>query len=448
MSSGWARAALFSYRWLGAGLFPLLWPYLAIRAARGKEDSTRRRERYGRTRIPRPDGPLVWFHAASVGETGAVVPLIKEVRRRSIQVILTTGTVTSAAVAKERLGDSVIHQYVPIDIKTPVARFLDHWTPDLAIIAESEIWPMTILELGARRTPQILVNGRLSDRSFERWRNRPNLAEALFENLSLVVAQSELDAERFSDLGARQVVTAGNLKVDTVAPPYKAEDLTELRAQIGGRAVWAAISTFEGEDEIAADVHAALSPRFGQLTLIVPRHPERGDAIEAMLQERGLKVARRARGEAVTPETDIYLGDTIGEMGLYLNLAPVVFIGRSLKGGGGQNPLEPAMVGCAVLSGSKVGNFRDIYARLLKNGGGRFIRDGEMLAKGVAFLLSNPQARAAMSAGGKKTIADLRGGLTTTVRALEPYLNPLTVKARLRPQEIERAESRDDPGSW
>ena len=156
MSTGWARATLFTYRWLGALIHPLLWPYLAVRAARGKEDSSRRQERYGRSNIARPEGPMVWFHAASVGETAAVIPLIREVRRRSVNVVLTTGTVTSATIAKERLGNSVIHQYVPLDIKTPVSRFLDHWKPDLAIIAESEIWPMTILELGARRTPQVL----------------------------------------------------------------------------------------------------------------------------------------------------------------------------------------------------------------------------------------------------------------------------------------------------
>lgn len=433
MSRGWARAALFSYRWFGAILYPMIWPYLAIRAAKGKEERPRRRERYGRSDIPKPDGPLIWFHAASVGETNAVIPLIQEVRRRSINVVLTTGTVTSAAVARDRLDSSVIHQYVPLDIKPSVARFLDHWKPDLAIIAESEIWPMTILELGARHTPQVLVNGRLSDRSFERWSRRSSLAEALFENLSQVVAQSDLDAERFRALGARQVVVSGNLKVDTVAPPFDAEELKRLQAEIRARPTWAATSTFEGEEEIVADVHRALAPRHkGILTVLVPRHPERGDAIEAMLAARGLKVARRSRGDQILADTDIFLGDTIGEMGLYLSLARIVFVGRSLKGGGGQNPLEPAMFGCAVLAGSNVQNFREAYARLLKNGGARFIRDGEMLARGVSFLLSNPQAREAMAEGGEKTLRDMRGALKTTIHALEPYINPLTVKARLR----------------
>lgn len=437
MSRGWARAALVGYRWFGAAIYPLLGPYLAIRAAKGKEDRARRKERYGRSNITRPDGPLVWFHAASVGETSAVAPLIQEVRRRGIAVVLTTGTVTSATVARERLGDTVIHQYVPLDLKPAVSRFLDHWKPDLAIIAESEIWPMTILELGARRTPQVLVNGRLSDRSFARWSKRPSLADALFENLSHVIAQSDLDAERFLALGARPVTVSGNLKVDTTAPPWDADELTKLKAQIGSRVTWAAISTFEGEEEIVAAVHRSLKSRHDLVTILTPRHPERADAIEAMLIANGLKVARRSRGDNIFPGVDVYLGDTIGEMGLYLNLTGVAFVGKSLKGGGGQNPLEPAMLGCAVLSGSNVENFRESYARLLKNGGARFVRDGEMLAKGVHVLLSNPQARQTMAAGGEKTLRDMRGALKATVRALEPYINPLTVKARLRPRDNE-----------
>lgn len=447
MSRGWARAALVGYRWFGAGIYPLLGPYLAIRAAKGKEERSRRKERYGRSNIARPIGPLVWFHAASVGETNAVIPLIREVRRRGITVVLTTGTVTSAGVARDRLGDDVIHQYVPLDLKPAVSRFLDHWKPDLAIIAESEIWPMTILELGARRTPQVLVNGRLSDRSFARWSRRPSLADALFENLSHVVAQSDLDAERFRSLGARPVTVSGNLKVDTVPPPWDKAELARLQAQIDKRATWAAVSTFEGEDEIAAAVHRALKPRHKALTILVPRHPDRGDAIETMLKNNGLNVARRSRGDTIGADTDVYLGDTIGEMGLYLNLTEIVFVGKSLMGGGGQNPLEPAMLGCAVLSGSKVENFREAYARLLRNGGARFVRDGEMLAKGVHYLLSNPQAREAMAVGGEKTLNDMRGALKATVRALEPYINPLTVKARLLPRDNEDAETQAG-GQW
>ena len=437
MSSLRARLALSTYRWLGTAIYPFVGPYLALRAANGKEDPARRRERYGHASAQRPPGPLVWFHAASVGETVAVTPLIKEIRRRGIAVVLTTGTTTSARVAAERLGTAVIHQYVPLDLKPVVSRFLEYWQPDMAIIAESEIWPMTIIELGRRHIPQVLVNGRISDRTFARWKKRPSLADALFENLALVIAQSDVDAERFRTLGALPVMVSGNLKVDTDAPPHDPQALRDYAQQIGSRKTWAAISTFEGEEEAAGVVHHALKPRNGLLTIVVPRHPERGDAVEAALVAKGLKVARRTRGDRLTPDVDIFLGDTIGEMGLYLRLTEVAFVGRSLFAEGGQNPLEPAMLGCAVLSGGNVQNFRETYQMLAKNGSAKIVRDVEMLAKVVNYLLGNDDMRRSMIDAGLETVQQMRGALTATMKGLEPYINPLVVKARLEP----RAES-------
>ncbi|WP_373413374.1 lipid IV(A) 3-deoxy-D-manno-octulosonic acid transferase [Ensifer aridi] len=434
MSSLRARLALSGYRWVGTAIYPFFWSYLALRAAKGKEDPARRRERYGYASAPRPPGPLVWFHAASVGETVAVTPLIKEIRRRGIAVVLTTGTTTSAKVAAERLGSTVVHQYVPLDFKPAVSRFLEYWQPDLAIIAESEIWPMTIIELGRRHIPQVLVNGRLSDRTFARWKKRPSLADALFENLALVIAQSDVDADRFRTLGALPVMVSGNLKVDTDAPPHDPRALRDYRQQIGTRKTWAAISTFEGEETAAGTVHQALKDRAGLLTIIVPRHPERCDAIEAALVAKGLKVARRTRGDPLTPDVDIFLGDTIGEMGLYLRLTEVAFVGRSLFAEGGQNPLEPAMLGCAVLSGGNVQNFRETYQMLAKNGSAKIVRDTEMLAKGVNYLLANDDMRRSMIDAGLETVQQMRGALTATMKGLEPYINPLVVKARLEPR--------------
>ena len=435
MTRVFARMALSGYRWVGTAVYPLVWSYLALRAARGKEDRARRQERYGFPSAARPQGPLVWFHAASVGETVSVVPLIKEIHRRGIAVVLTSGTTTSARVVTERLGDIAIHQYVPLDFKPSVSRFLDYWEPDLAIIAESEIWPMTIMELGKRHIPQILVNGRLSDRSFARWKKRPNLADAIFENLALVIAQSEADAERFSTLGALPVMVSGNLKVDTDAPPVDTAVLRQYRQQIEGRKTWAAISTFEGEEAAAGSVHLALKERNALLTIIVPRHPERCDAIKAMLVGKGLTVARRTRNDPVTAETDVLLGDTVGEMGLYLRLTDVAFVGRSLFGEGGQNPIEPAMLGCAILSGGNVQNFRETYQALAKNGSAKIVRDPEMLAKGVHYLLTNDEVRRKMIEAGQEAVHEMRGALSATIRGLEPYINPLTVKARLLPRD-------------
>lgn len=431
--SGLARIALMGYRVAGVCAYPLMSPYLTYRALKGKEDRKRRLERFGYASQPRPHGPLIWVHAASVGETNAVIPLIRELLRREIHVLLTTGTVTSAEVVANRLGDDVIHQYVPLDLKFPIKRFIAYWHPDAAITAESEMWPTTMAELARRNIPQIRVNGRLSDRSFDRWQRNSKVAELLFGKLSLVVARSDLDAERFLDLGSWPVVISGNLKGDTDPPPVDPDMLARYRAQIGDRRTWAAVCTFNGEEEAAAFVHRALKPRNQQLTIIVPRHPERGDEIESMLVEKGLKVARRSRNDEITPETDIFLGDTIGEMGLYLRLTEISFIGRSLSEEGGQNPMESSMIGCAVLSGPNVQNFRETYQHIIRKGGARMIRDVEMLAKAVHYLMTNDIARRKMIDCGHEAVQDMRGALSTTIKALEPYLNPLTVTARLRP---------------
>lgn len=433
MSERWARTVLTLYRWAGAAVYPVMGSYVAWRAAKGKEDRSRSRERYGITARERPQGPLIWVHAASVGETIAVVRLVETILDYGVNIVLTTGTVTSAKVAEERLGQRIIHQYVPLDLKPAVSRFLDHWQPDLAIIAESEIWPMTILELGARRVPQVLVNGRLSDRSFASWKKRSNIAAALFENLAHVVAQSEVDGERFRELGARPVTVSGNLKVDTSPPPADEKSLGAMKHQIGPRPTWAAVSTHDGEELVAAEVHALVVNRHpGLLTIIVPRHPERAAVLAAQFAEMGLQVARRSAGDVIAPDTDILIGDTIGEMGLYLRLTEIAFVGRSLTSTGGQNPLEPAMLDTAVLAGRNVQNFRDSYQKLLDSGGAKLVRDQKMLAGAVNFLLTNEAARRKMMAAGASTVEDMRGALACTLKSLEPFIQPLVLKARLK----------------
>lgn len=432
MSERAARTLLTLYRYAGAAAFPLMGPYVAWRASKGKEDKGRSKERYGIAGQQRPDGPLIWFHAASVGETIAIVPLVQTILSYGVNIVLTTGTVTSAKVVRERLGDSVIHQYVPLDIKPAVSRFLNHWHPDLAIIAESEIWPMTILELGARNIPQVLVNGRMSDKSFASWTKRASLAEALFENFSHVVAQSEIDGERFRTLGARPVSVSGNLKVDTPPPPVDEKGLQVLQRQIGARPTWAAVSTHDGEEKMAAEIHAALRKRHpGLLTIVVPRHPARADELAQEIGAMGLRLVRRSSGEPVAADTDILLGDTIGEMGLYLRLTEIAFVGRSLSSTGGQNPLEPAMLDTAILAGRDVQNFREAYKNLIDAGGAKLVRDRNMLAGAVNYLLANPDARRGMMVAAAATVQNMRGALAATMKALEPFIHPLIVQSRL-----------------
>ncbi|WP_274426966.1 lipid IV(A) 3-deoxy-D-manno-octulosonic acid transferase [Chelativorans sp. YIM 93263] len=433
MSERWARAILTTYRWAGAAAYPLVGSYIGWRVSKGKEDRLRRHERYGRTSHPRPDGPLVWVHAASVGETVAVSNLIENLLASEINIVLTTGTVTSAKLVSERLGQRVIHQYVPLDLKPAISRFLNHWQPDLAIMAESEIWPMTILELGARRVPQVLVNGRMSDRSYARWRKRLFFAEALFENLAHVIAQSETDGERFHALGARPVTVSGNLKADTQLPPVAPEVLSNMQAAIGARKTWAAVSTHEGEEQIAAELHKLLRRHHpGLLTIIVPRHPERALTLKEAFAAQGLNVVSRSSSAPIGPETDILLGDTIGEMGLYLRLTEIAFVGNSLTGqGGGHNPLEPAMLDTAVLSGENVQNFRDAFSCLVASGGTKLVNDSRMLGGAVNFLLKNDDVRHRMMAAGRSTVEGMSGALSRTLTALEPFIHPLIVKSRL-----------------
>ena len=433
MSERWARMLLTTYRWAGVAAMPFIGAYVLSRVGKGKEDRARRHERYGKPSQQRPDGPLVWVHAASVGETVAVLSLIDYILQTGIHVLLTTGTVTSARVAHERLGDRVIHQFVPLDLKPAVSRFLTFWTPDLAIMAESEIWPATILELGARRIPQVLVNARMSDKSFERWQKAPYLSEALFENFAHVIAQSEADGERFRTLGARPVTVSGNLKGDTEPPPVDEALLDRYVKEIGQRKTWAAISTHDGEEKIAAQVHRALKTRHPDLlTIIVPRHPHRAEVLVDELGNLGLNIVTRSSGKSVTSDTDILLGDTIGEMGLYLRLTEIAFVGRSLSGEGGQNPMEPAMLNTAVLSGVNVQNFREAYRLLIDKGGARLVRDAKMLAGAVNFLLENHAERETMMKAGLNAVEQMSGALSRTLIALEPFLHPLIVKSRLQ----------------
>lgn len=432
MSETWARAVLKTYRIAGAVIHPFSGSFLRYRARAGKEDPARRSERFGYASVPRPKGPLVWFHAASVGESMAVLPLLQRIEGLGINIVLTTGTVTSAEIMQGRLSSKTIHQYVPMDIKPMIKRFLDHWKPDLAIFAESEIWPMTILELGVMRVPLVLVNARLSDRSYKRWRKYSGLAEALYENMAHVIAQSEIDGRRFEELGAKKVTVSGNLKVDTGMPHFDGVVLARLMAQIAGRPVWIAVSTHSGEEELVADTHQKLLQYYPNLlTIIVPRHPARGNEVAAMLAKKGLNVSRRSLKQPVLHDTAIFLGDTIGEMGLFLATGEIAFVGNSLTSAGGHNPLEPAVTGTAILSGPNVQNFRSSYEALIAAGGARLVRDQEMLFTHVAHLLTNTADRQKMIVAAQQTVKQMSGSLDKTFSALDYYINPLRMKARL-----------------
>src|SRR6266853_3061052 len=277
------------YQKLSAAMVPLAPALIKRRLKQGKEDPERIGERRGLTRDVRPLGPLVWIHGASVGEVLAAAALIERLRALNLRILLTSGTVTSAAIVAKRFPADIIHQYVPYDSPRYVASFLDHWRPSLALFIESDLWPNLILSSAARRLPMVLINGRMSQRSFPRWRRVQGTISALLGRFDVCLAQSQLDADRFSALGSRNVVTTGNLKLDVPAPPADPAKLERLMAMTRGRPIVVAASTHPGEEEILAETHKTLAGFFpGLLTVIVPRHADRGEAVARTVEALGL----------------------------------------------------------------------------------------------------------------------------------------------------------------
>jgi 3-deoxy-D-manno-octulosonic-acid transferase len=337
--------------------------------------------------------------------------------------LLTTATVTSAKLAGQRLGPRCVHQYAPLDAAEYVRAFLDYWRPDLAVFTESEIWPNLILESATRGIPLALVNARMTKRSFRRWRLSPGLAQPLFGSFSLVLAQNEALARRFAVLGARSAIAAGNLKVDAPPPPVDAAELARLRSALDGRALLVAASTHDGEETIIADAHRRLARDVPNLcTIIVPRHPERGSAVAAMLTENGFAVARRSLGQLPGAGNDAYVADTIGELGIFYKLAPVAFIGGSLQNRGGQNPIEAVRQDAAILVGPHWHNFGDAYGALLRHQGAIVVHSAEEIAGAVYKLLTNAEELGGMRARAHAALGAISGALPRTIEALLRHL--------------------------
>jgi 3-deoxy-D-manno-octulosonic-acid transferase len=420
-----APASLVTYRLGARVLAPFCGPLLSFRRARGKEDAARLNERRGYASRSRPAGPLVWLHGASVGEALSLLPLIERLSQAGQATLITTSTVTSARLLAERLPAGALHQYAPLDAPQFMRRFIKHWRPDVALIAESELWPNMILEANAAGTPIILVNARLSERSYLRWKARlPDFIAALLSRIDLALAQSKVDATRYSLLGAPRVEFAGNLKFDAPAPPADRQELAILSGRIAGRRVWIAASTHDGEEAIVAEAHRLLAPRFPELlTLIAPRHPGRGPEIAETLKSLGLTSALRSEGAEPGAEA-VYICDTMGELGLFYRLAGVVFLGKSLveETGGGQNPIEPAKLASAILHGPYVANFADVYALLDSATGATPVRDARALAEALATLFTDGGKLRAMARAAAQAVESQTGALERTLRAIAPYL--------------------------
>ena len=416
---------LKSYRTVTSYARPIAPLLLGLRERRGKEEPLRRNERLGQPRIKRAAGRLAWFHAASVGETNAILPLMAALaqERPSLSFLLTTGTVTSAKLAAQRLGPRAIHQYTPLDTPEYVSRFLDHWQPDLAVFTESEIWPNLILESSARGIPLALVNGRMSKRSFRKWRRTPSFAGPLFSRFDLVLAQNEALARRFTALGSPAAIPVGNLKVDAPAPLVDEVEFERLRPALRGRPILLAANTHDGEEQIIVEAHRQLAAGLpGLCTIIAPRHPHRGGAIAEMLRGRGLKVAQRSLGQLPDRASDAYLADTIGELGMLYKLASVAFVGGSLVDRGGHNPVEAMRLGAVVLTGPHWQNQEEAYSVLLQQRGAIVVRSAEEIASAARGFLSDEAALEGMRSRANAALATISGALPRTIQALLRYL--------------------------
>jgi 3-deoxy-D-manno-octulosonic-acid transferase len=373
---------------------PFLPAYLRTRAKRGKEDAVRMGEKFGRTALPRPNAPLIWIHAASMGESASVLPLITAwlEAHPTLRILLTTVTTTSAQFVATRLPERALHQYFPLDTPPAIARFLKHWKPDMACFVDSELWPNMLLSLKKRSIPTVLINGRISDNSAKHWRRAKPLMRQMLQCFTHVCAKSDTDALRFGEFGAPNPISFGNLKFSSPPLPAHAESLTTMQTAVQGRSVWLAASTHTGEEESVYACHQRVKARFPNLlTLLVPRHSARGDEVRALAEAQGLQVAQRSRNESITPSTDIYLADTMGEMGLWYRLCPIVWVGGSFIPHGGQNPFEPARLHCAVLYGTHMHNFTEFTAALEAAGASMMVKDADALTHALIRLLTSPQ---------------------------------------------------------
>ena len=416
---------LYAYRALTWALGPIAAMMLHGRADRGKEDAGRLGERFGRYTRSRPEGPLLWMHGASVGESLILLTLIDAIRaeRGEVTVLVTTGTLTSADMIARRAPDGVIHQFLPIDRPGPVRRFLDHWKPDAAIFAESEIWPNLLLETKSRTIPMALVNARMNDRSLSRWLRWRASGEVLLSAFSWIGAADQRTAAGLTRILESEIPLVGNLKLDAPALLADESELGSLKATLKGRPVWLAASTHDGEDEILISTHQILMDRRNDrpLLILAPRHPERREAILAMLSEHKVDYCCRSRGEVPTIDTEVWLVDTLGEMPIWYGLASAAFIGGSLIDGiGGHNPNEASKAGAAVITGPHTASFDDVFTTYRRHGAALFAGNAEECAQAVTTIWADKgPSRETVDAA----LNDASGGaLKATMAALRPML--------------------------
>jgi len=415
--------ALQLYRLATAMFEPFAPLLLKARVKRGKEDAARVGERLGHSPLARPAGPLVWLHGASVGESLSHLPLIDHLRqeRPDLTLLVTSGTRTAADLLSARLPSGVIHHYVPIDAPRAVARFLDHWRPDLALFVESELWPNLILAAKKRGVILALLSARMTKVSADGWARWPKTAKALLSSFDLIQAQDGASAERLAALGGT-VQGLANLKSLALPLDHDPAALEALRHGVAGRAVLLAASTHEGEDEIMLRAYGSV-PEPKPLLILAPRHPERGRAVAKLARDQGLSAARRAAAEPLEPATQVYVADTLGEMGLFYRLASLAIIGGSfLPGIGGHNPLEGARLGVTMMCGDQVFNFAEVCGDMERAQGLVLVASEIELMSALNDLLTHSAKAKALGASAARFAAQDGGQMAAIWQALSPLL--------------------------
>ncbi|MFA5041837.1 MAG: 3-deoxy-D-manno-octulosonic acid transferase, partial [Bdellovibrionales bacterium] len=338
-------------------------------------------------------------------------------------LLLTTGTVTAAQMIEKRLPSYAIHQYVPVDLISSVTRFLDFWQPKLAIWIESELWPNTLISLKDRNIPAILLNARMSDKSFRAWYRFRDFAKELLSSFRLCLAQTEGDRGRFVALGAKPVKCIGNLKYVSAPLPYDAEELEALRGDTKDRFLWLMASTHEGEENMALMADRVLASRHPRLlTVIAPRHAVRGDEVAELINSFGLKCARRSKSESITDETQVYLADTMGEMGLLYALCPITVLGGSFGGTGGHNPIEPAQLGSAIVFGSSMYNFSEVAREFVSSRAAIQLKNADEIASAVDLLWMDGAERQRQAEAARLLAEQKRSILNRIIIELAPWL--------------------------
>lgn len=404
---------------------PFINNYLRKRLNAGKEDAIRFKERMGEASLPRQPGNLVWIHAASVGESLSVIPMIKKLNELypDLKILMTTGTVSSANIIGSRLPENAIHQYIPIDSISYVKKFLNHWKPNLALWVESELWPNLVCQT-SKICPIVLINGRMSDSSFRKWLRYKFISSYILSRFSLVLPQSKVDVERFEKLGARNIKYIGNIKFDAPPLPSDPKKMGELVNMVGERLVWLAASTHEGEEAIIGNVHKKLKETHPEiLTIIVPRHPDRAGSISDLLKINDLIISKRSSNDKIENNTDIYIADTMGELGIFYRLVPIVFIGGSLVPHGGQNPIEAARLDNAIICGPHMFNFFEVRREMEDAGAIICIKNQDELFTTLESIISDNSYQKDLATKAKDVVDKQNGIIDLYIEELKKLLS-------------------------